>query len=603
VQETTSPEIQGYQSARPIGAFFLLRYAIALTLTATLVVTLLNAFVFVSIRGMPQKKTLLLLGLGVVAVVIVNWRLFRHVRHGRQLAAMFLLAAVWVATSATVGHRQIDENGGDPAILGMWFGISTLAFPFAVWFFAWSVSRPVYLGFTVLLAGFLALGHQMLRIDGLAGDETKVAMSWRRAPSATEPIKATDVPAQLQVFNEYPQFLGPNRDAIIPNVKLDTDWNAHPPTLLWRQPIGAGLGGFVIQDGKAITLEQKGEQEAITCYRLETGESIWQVTHPGHFSHGLAKSGPRSTPAIDNGQVFAIGALGTFSCIDLESGKVLWTVETSADPANNLAYGIASSPLVDGDKVYVCQASPEGKCLAAFDRKSGKRLWEGGDAVAGYSSPILATLAGKRQLVLFNSANLIGLDPDNGALLWSFPWSNDPKNNCSQPIPHAGKPDQVFVSTGYSTGAALVTITAKTDQTFEVKPVWESRSMRNKFSTSVIIDDVVYGLDEGILAAVDLSKGKRLWKKDRIGHGQLLLVGGTLLAMSENGDLQLLEVTRAGSKQLALLKNAVDGKTWNYPALAAPYLLLRNDHEACCYKLNCAPLPSGEETPVADKQD
>ena len=228
-------------------------------------------------------------------------------------------------------------------------------------------------------------------------------------------------------------------------------------------------------------------------------------------------------------------------------------METATKGAKPIPYGVSGSPLVVGDRVIVTRPSVNGKSVAAYEVTTGKLLWEGGKGEAAYSSPSLLSLAGEEQVVIFGAENIVGLDPATGALRWSFPWTNNEKNNCSQPIPIPGQPDRLFVSTGYGKGSVLLAIERSQDGSIVPRPLWESKQMKNKFSSSFIVDEVVYGLDDGILAAINLSSGEKLWKKDRIGHGQLLLVGGKILAITESGDLQLIAINPKGSTRVGIL--------------------------------------------------
>ena len=581
------------RKAPSLGLFSLARWVLGLGLTAALSFFVLRAWVFVTIRGMPQKQTLILLAAGAVAVMVITAGLFRSTRRHWQGLGILILAAVWIGSCTAVAFRVLDENVGEPAKLGPFFGLCTLVVPALLWFWAWSGSFVARVSVTGLLIAGIPLFHQFARIDGLSGDETKVSMAWRR--TAPELVKATPRPKEESNSTDFVQYLGPSRDGRMNDVSLATDWDAHAPKLLWRQPIGSGLGAFSVVGNRAVTQQQIGPEEAITCLDLNNGKTLWEFKYPALFEHGLAKSGPRSTPAIHDGKVFAIGALGTLSCLNLETGAKIWQVDTAVKEAKEIPYGVAGSPLLVGDRVIVCRPSVDGKSVAAYDVSTGKLIWEGGNAEAAYSSPILASLAGEEEIVVFNAENIIGLDPVTGALRWSFPWTNNEKNNCSQPIVIPGKPDRLFVSTGYGKGAVLLALEKAEDGTITPRPLWESKQMKNKFSTSFVIDDTVYGLDDGILSAIELETGKKRWKKDRIGHGQLLLVGGKLLVLTESGDLQLFEVSPKGSNRLGVVSGALEGKTWNHMALATPFLLVRNDHEAACYVLDVEPTDKSSE--------
>jgi outer membrane protein assembly factor BamB len=220
----------------------------------------------------------------------------------------------------------------------------------------------------------------------------------------------------------------------------------------------------------------------------------------------------------------------------------------------------------------------------AYDRDTGERVWGGGPHGASYASPIVAELDGERQFLWFNHAGLTGHDAGTGQPHWHFPWTNSVNVNVSQPIIHAGGRDQIFVSTGYDKGCALIRVDHSADGTWSAEPLWNNNRLKTKFCSAVVHEDHVYGLDDGILACVELSTGNRAWKGGRYGHGQILLAGDLLIVQAEQGDIVLVEPDPRELHELGRLK-ALNGKTWNNPALAGPYLLVRNDHEAACYEL------------------
>ena len=568
-----------------MGWFSFLRWGIGLVLIALLVHPVLFAWVFVEIRGMPQKKTMLLLGAGIVACFIVTYGLFRPAgRRGWQGIGLLSLLAVWIGTAIALAPRLLDENVGNPVELGGFFGLCTLAVPMLGWLGAWSFGWVVRALLLLVLAGGFVLFNRAARIDGLSGDETKVSMAWRRRE-----IEPSASVALLKVVSgDYPQYLGPYRNARLDDVAIATDWENSPPMRVWQSSFDGGLGAFVVsKDGVAVTMTQRGKNESIVGFNAG-GEELIHFSYPSLFEHGLAKSGPRSTPLIADDKVYAMGALGTLTCLNIPEGEKVWQQETAAKGAKTPPYGVASSPLLVDGKLIVCRPSVDGKSVAAYDPANGELIWEGGNAETGYSSPMLATLAGVRQIVVFNAENVTGMEIETGSLLWSHPWTNLEKNNCSQPIVIPGAPDRLFVSTGYGKGSVLLAIEKSEEGKWAPRVIWESKQMRNKFSTSFVDGGAVYGLDDGILAAIDLETGKKLWKKDRIGHGQLLWVGGKIIALTESGDLQLIDVSRDGSKVLGKVEGALEGKTWNHMALAPPFLFVRNDREGVCFELKLA---------------
>jgi outer membrane protein assembly factor BamB len=321
----------------------------------------------------------------------------------------------------------------------------------------------------------------------------------------------------------------------------------------------------------------------VVCYRATSGDEVWAHADKVDFTSSLGGPGPRATPTVSDGRVFAVGATGILNCLDALTGRRIWSVDMLRDnAAQNISHGVCGSPLVLDDRVLVSPTGDGGPSLVAYDVSTGRRVWAAGTDRASYSSPMVAELCGVRQILLFNAAGLTGHDAADGRPLWHFAWTNGVATNCSQPVVHAGGPNRILVSTGYGTGCALVRVDRSADDTWSVEPLWSNNRLKTKFCTAVVLGDHAYGLDDGVLACRDLTTGAKGWKAGRYGHGQILLVGELLLVLSETGDIVLVRPDPSRLIELGRI-HALDGKTWNNPALAGPYLIVRNAHEAACY--------------------
>jgi outer membrane protein assembly factor BamB len=255
-------------------------------------------------------------------------------------------------------------------------------------------------------------------------------------------------------------------------------------------------------------------------------------------------------------------------------------VITENDGSMN-TWGTSCSPLVVDGRVVVSTGGSRGRSLVAYDLESGELAWSGGDDGAGYSSPKLLELAGARQIVAFNASSVAAHDPADGRVLWSYPWS-ERNPNVAQPVSVAD--EELVLSSGYGVGAERLRILRDAAGAFSVERVWRSRALKAKFANFALREGHLYGIDDGILTCVEIEGGRRGWKGGRYGHGQLLLVDDLLLVTAEDGSLVLVEAVPDEHRELARV-DALGQKTWNSPALAAPYLLLRNDVEAVCFEL------------------
>jgi len=437
------------------------------------------------------------------------------------------------------------------------------------------------------VVGLIALTAGLFRIRGVTGDLLPI-LEWRwKQPSvaalpASQPAKPTSRANLITATtNDFPQFLGPHRNATVSGPALARDWKAQPPQKLWLQPIGAAWSGFVVQGNHAVTQEQRGEDELVVCYDLPTGKVLWSHADPAHYNTVIARDGPRATPTISSNRVYTLGATGILNCLDLETGESIWSKDILKDNQASLnGWGMSGSPLVLDQMVVVSAGGPNGRSLVAYDAAKGDFVWGGGNDGADYSSPLLATLAGVRQILIFTS-HLTAHDIASGKVLWDYKW---PGGHPHIAVPVILPGDRVLVSSGYGTGSELLQIKKEADGKWSATRIWKSIRLKAKFTNVVYRDGFIYGLDDGILVCLDASDGSLKWKEGRYGHGQVILSGGLLLVSEEGGDMVLVEPVPGEHRELTRF-TALHGKTWNPPALAGEYLVVRNDKEAACYRL------------------
>ena len=425
--------------------------------------------------------------------------------------------------------------------------------------------------------GCVAICGALFRYGGVTGALTPI-VEWRWGNKPVESVTSENATGISTPTTDFPQFLGPDRNAVIKGIRLARDWEKHPPKLIWRQPVGAGWSAFAISGDSAITQEQEGEWEKVVCYELMTGAVRWSHRDSARYDSALAGLGPRATPTIVGNRVYTVGSTGIFNCLDFETGEQLWTTnifeENNAEPPS---WGVSISPLVLGDLVIVSAGGP-----VAYHKESGEVVWRGHRTNTGYSSPFLTTLVDTEQIVIFNQGLVTAHEPATGKLLWQQPWPPGQAECVSQPLPLPG--DKLFVSTAYGIGGKLFQLERNQDGQFNVSLAWETIFLKAKFTTVLHYGGYLYGLDDGIFACLNLADGKRQWKRGRYGHGQVLLVEDVILVLTESGDVVLIEPNPEALVELTRF-TALEGRTWNTPALAAPYLLVRNGQEAACYQL------------------
>ncbi|MSQ94620.1 MAG: hypothetical protein EXR98_08690 [Gemmataceae bacterium] len=404
-------------------------------------------------------------------------------------------------------------------------------------------------------------------------------------PDALPKIDATVGP------EDFACYRGRNYDGILQHITFETDWRTHAPKLLWSRPCDGGYSGIAVARNIAVTLEQRGKQEAVVCFDRATGRQSWVYAY-GAFAKDVMGDGPRSTPAIHNGRIFTTGATGQLVCLDVE-GKKLWDINILEDSqAKNIQWKMTGSPLIVGDLVIahagIDPDKPAGAALVAFEQATGKKRWAVGSRPAGYSSPQLAVFGDQAQILLFDGKGLVSYDPATQKELWSYPWETKYDMNNIQPVIVGG--DKVFISSETDNGCALLHIKPPDADSakWRVEPVWSNRNLGARFANPVTDGQRIFGLNGvgGVLVCLDAANGKALWKGERYGPGQMLLAGKTLLVVSDKGVASLLDAEAGKETELARLQ-VLDSKTktWNTPAVAGDQLFVRNQDEIACWKL------------------
>ena len=410
--------------------------------------------------------------------------------------------------------------------------------------------------------------------------ETNTSIAAGAPPPPTSPhLEHASVEVRSDAY--WTDFRGPNRDGHYTQTSIRTDWPVAGLEPVWSQPIGGGYASFVVAQGVAFTIEQRREQEVVAAYDLATGRELWTHTWDADFREPMGGPGPRATPTWHAGRIYALGATGQLWCLEADTGDVIWERDILSDSqATNLTWAMSAAPLVVDDLVVVQPGGTTGWSVVAYNRNTGDVVWHALDDVQAYTSPMTATLAGVRQVLTVTANRAVGLDPRDGQLLWEHPWVVGPPPSMAQPVLVGD--DRVFLS-GSGAGATVIELSRAHDR-FTVETVWSNNRMKNKFSSSVLHEGYLYGLDGAILACIDAATGELQWKGGRYGYGQLLLADGHLIVITERGDLVLVRATPAGHEEVAS-SDAIEGKTWNVPALADGQLLVRNSKQMAAFDL------------------
>jgi outer membrane protein assembly factor BamB len=583
----------------------------------------------------------MLVGMGAAVVIVVWWLFFSRAPWMERLAALVLMAAAVAATSRVI-HMSIAGAG-----MGMLFpilGLQSMSLALVVWAVA---SRRMSDGprrlSLVAVVLFVCGLWTIVRTDGMLSGE--VQWAWRWTPTAEErllaqandlaslppPPAATDVPKSLDppaiaappavptasaaakvepaapattelraerpatsepgvARAEWPGFRGPERDGIVRGVRIDTDWAASPPVEMWRRPIGPGWSSFAVHGELIYTQEQRGEDEMVTAYSLRTGKAVWAHRDKARFWESNGGAGPRGTPTLSHGRVYALGATGILNALDPLTGRVVWSRSAPSDTKAKVpGWGFSSSPLVVNDVVIVATSG----VLAAYDLNTGQTRWTGPVRDTSYSSPHLFLIDGVAHVVLLTGSGATSFAPADGKVLWEHAW---PGGAIVQPARTADG-DILINSMGMTGGVGTRRLTiarapvnaADASGGWTVTERWTSNGLKPYFNDFVIHKGHAYGFDGSILASIDLADGKRKWKGGRYGEGQLVLLPDQdlLLVLSEEGELALVSATPDKFTEIARAP-AIEGKTWNHPVVVGDVLLVRNGEEMAAFRLSPA---------------
>jgi outer membrane protein assembly factor BamB len=390
--------------------------------------------------------------------------------------------------------------------------------------------------------------------------------------------------------SDWPQFLGPTRNAVYPGTDLAATWPKEGPPQLWEKRVGQGFSGPVVAAGKLILFHRLDDKETVECLDAKSGKTIWAFPYPTAYRDDFGfDEGPRATPAIADGRVYTYGAEGALRCLDFATGKSLWSVNAKTEfHASKGFFGIACSPLVEGNAVLLMVGGHDGAGIVAFDKTNGKIVWKATDDEASYSSPIAATISNRRYAFCLTRAGLVAADPSTGKILFQFPFRPPIGSSVSAATPLVIG-DMVFLSASYGAGAVLLNIRENGPE-----KIWSSdEALSSHYATGIHHNGFLYGIhgrtDPGFeppagLRCIELKTGKVRWQKDAFGAATLVLVGDQLLILTERGELIRAPASPEGFKPNAraqILPNQVRA----HPALADGLFYARSKDKLVCLDL------------------
>lgn len=385
------------------------------------------------------------------------------------------------------------------------------------------------------------------------------------------------VGADPSTGTDWPQFRGPQQNGVSAEKGLLRSWPESGPKVLWKKPIGSGFSTVTVVGDALYTLAVEGESE--TAYRLRAadGEVVWRVPLGPVFPEVFG-NGPRSTPAVEGDVAYVLSATGRLHALKTKDGSRLWEMDLVKELGSPTpTRGFSPSPLVDGDLLLLETGGTEGRAVVALDKKTGKIRWSALDGKPGYVTPLAVTIDGIRQYVFVRTTegDVVSLLPD-GKVHWRHPWK---MGAIASPL--FLPPNRIFASATDDIGSVLLEIgkaDEKSDGKATVREVWNSRVMKNHFSSSVLYEGHIYGFDNASLKCIVAETGEQKWVQRGYGKGSLIAADGLLYILSDQGQLILAEATPAGFHEKGKVK-VMEGKTWTAPVLSRGRLYLRDEDE------------------------
>jgi outer membrane protein assembly factor BamB len=458
--------------------------------------------------------------------------------------------------------------------------------------------------------------------------------------------KSTPAKPGVSASDDWPWFLGPAGTGITRDAGLAAHWPQSGPSVVWSKAIGKGYSAPSVRGGRLVVHHRQGTAEIIECLRAVTGEPIWKVSTPSDFSDPYGyNNGPRCTPLLTESRCYTFGAKGRLLCIDLETGKRIWERETAKDfQVPQHFFGVGATPILEGNLLIVLVGGQPNSGVVAFNAATGETVWQsvgkatwdgaltgwtsprsyqwtGDEMVVSYSSPIAATIHGKRHVLCLTRQGLVSLDPKDGHVNFKC-WfcSRDYESvNAARPVVID---DKVLLSAAYRVGSLLLQVDPSGQ---DYKVLWRSnQNLLAHWSTPIALDEFVYGFSgrhepEGELRCISLKTGKVLWKargfegdvsdlaldgttgevKDRktgrvipfpfFGRGSLTKVGKRFVILGERGTLALAELSPKGYQELSRASfKEIGYPIWPSPVIAGTKLYLRDENTLMCIELGAA---------------
>ena len=385
---------------------------------------------------------------------------------------------------------------------------------------------------------------------------------------------------------DWPQFFGPERDGVYSGPVLAETWGPDGPPRVWSHEVGEGFSGPVIASGRVILFHRLSDREVVEAFDAGSGASLWQYAYPTTYRDDFGfDEGPRAIPVIADGVVYTFGAQGQLHAVELETGRGIWSEDTMRrfGVAKGF-FGASGSPLVEDGRV-IANVGGQDAGIVAFDAETGDVLWTATEDEASYSSPVGATIAGRRYAIFLTRNGLVGLDPATGDVRFNQRWRSRSASSVNAASPVVID-DLIFISAEYGPGAAVLRLDGE-----QLSALWTSNDvLSNHYATSVFHDGYLYGYHGRqefgpSLRAVEFTTGKVVWSEEQFRAGSIVLAGDRVLILREGGELVLAEASPDAFRPIARAQ-LLPGTVRAYPALADGFLYVRNQNTLASFDLS-----------------
>jgi len=399
------------------------------------------------------------------------------------------------------------------------------------------------------------------------------------------------------VAAEWPRWRGPDGTGRVPAGVAVPKTLPAEPSVVWHVKIGEGVGSPVVSGGKVFYLDHQQGQEVVHAAEAASGKEVWRATLDEVFKDAQSVPGPRSTPVLDGDRVYVQSCRGEFQCLGAAGGKVIWRTHFVKDfgavfigekgsAVGASRHGNDGPAVVDGDRIIVSVGGPSGASVVCFNKQSGQVIWKSQNDVPGYGGQVIATIAGARQVISFTSEAVIGLDAADGKLLWREPVKTSLGRHVTTPV----VVDERVMVASFQAGLVGIKV-SKDGGALKAERAWTAKGLAINFSTPVAVGNYLYGIGPSAkLFCADVETGKEAWAKEgffsdmaKTGYATFVVMGDNILTLTDGGWLALFA---ADPKECRLIgKVKVCGQNWCNPAYADGKLYLRDAQELRCLQL------------------